>query len=108
MATTLNLRTVIELASFQRAAATLTVDERIAIATMVAERPEAGDVIPGAGGARKIRFAIGGQGKSGGARVIYYAGSVVIYLLTIYVKGAKANLSQREIKTLHTICKELE
>lgn len=108
MTTPLNLRTVIELASFRRSAASLTVDERIAIATMVAERPEAGDVIPGAGGARKIRFAIDGHGKSGGARVIYYAGSVAIYLLTIYVKGAKANLSQREINTLHAICKELE
>ncbi|MCA9641250.1 MAG: hypothetical protein KC492_11170 [Myxococcales bacterium] len=78
---------------------------------MCAHKPktqaEVGDVIPGAGGARKVRWALGARGKSGGARVIYYVGSVVIYLLALYTKGSKSNLTQREVALLHRICKAL-
>jgi hypothetical protein len=52
-------------------------------------------VIKGTGGARKARVARGGKGKSGGARIIYYflAAGDVIYLLDVYAKGEKEDLT---------------
>ena len=50
------------------------------------EHPNAGDLIRGSGGIRKIRWAAQGRGKSGGVRVIYYRANVSehVYLLTLY------------------------
>jgi len=64
--------------------------------------PEKGDVIPGAGGARKVRLGIRGRGKSGGARVIYYVrvSRDVIWFLDIYEKSDKVDLSPSERKEL--------
>jgi hypothetical protein len=64
----------------------------------LARHPDAGDLIPGTGGARKVRFAGRGKGKSGGYRVItYYAGaSMPVFLLTVFGKGDKVNLTQTE------------
>jgi hypothetical protein len=58
----------------------------------------AGDVIPGTGGVRKLRFASSGHGKRGGARVIYYYldESVPLYALPAYPKNAKADLTAEE------------
>lgn len=64
--------------------------------------PEKGAVIPGAGGARKVRMAIGHGGKSSGARVIYYV-QVTRYevmFLDIYAKREKGNLSPQERKVI--------
>ena len=60
--------------------------------------PEAGDLIPGTGGARKRRFAGRGKGKSGGYRTVtYFAGDdVPVMLLALIDKGQRANLSQGE------------
>ncbi len=60
--------------------------------------PEAGDVIRGTGGIRKIRWAMPGRGKRGGSRIIYYwlAKQKHIYLLTVYAKGAKDDLTSAE------------
>jgi hypothetical protein len=62
------------------------------------ENPDAGDLIPGTGGARKIRIALPGRGKSGGARVIYYYRDSrnAIFFLTLYPKNKKSNLTSRE------------
>ena len=56
--------------------------------------PEAGALISGSGGVRKIRWAIPGRGKRGGARVIYYAKvhEGVIWMLTIYGKNVSENI----------------
>ena len=64
--------------------------------------PEKGEVIPGAGGARKVRIGIRGRGKRGGARVIYFVrvSRDVIWLLDVYDKTGKADLSQSERKDL--------
>lgn len=64
--------------------------------------PEKGDVIKGAGGARKVRMSLGTRGKSGGARVIYYVrvSRDRIYLLDIYSKVEKSDLSPQERKAL--------
>ena len=73
------------------------------------ERPDRGDLIPGGGGIRKLRFAAQGKGKRGGVRVIYYwvtdAGQ--IYMLTLYPKGKKENLSDAEVAELRGIAKEI-
>ena len=73
-------------------------DEMRRIIEYLARRPGAGDLIPGTGGARKVRFAGRGKGKSGGYRVItFYAGaSMPVFLLTIFGKGDKVDLSQAE------------
>jgi len=65
--------TVIETDVFVRAAAQVWTDaERIAFIDWVAVNPDAGDVIPGSGGCRKVRWTRPGMGKRGGARVIYF------------------------------------
>ena len=76
----------------------LTDEELQHIASVIAADPLAGDLIPGTGGARKMRFARSGAGKSGGYRTIHYFGGddVPIFLLAVYGKGDKANLSKAE------------
>jgi hypothetical protein len=73
-------------------------DEIIAIASWLAENPHAGDLMQGAGGARKVRFAREGKGKSGGYRTIHYYGGddVPLFLLALIDKGARGNLSIAE------------
>ncbi|MGB8715676.1 MAG: type II toxin-antitoxin system RelE/ParE family toxin [Rhodanobacteraceae bacterium] len=68
----------------------------------LANNPKAGPVIPGTGGVRKVRWAVGNKGKSGGLRVIYYyvmAASQIRFLL-VYRKGIKDTLSDREKSVL--------
>ena len=86
--------------TFERQAkdAGLDEDEIIAIASWLAENPLAGDAMQGAGGARKVRFARRGKGKSGGYRTIHYYGGddVPLFLLALIDKGARGNLSMAE------------
>jgi hypothetical protein len=58
----------------------------------------AGDLISGTGGARKLRFPFGGKGKSGGVRVITYyaADDIPVFLLEVFSKGERINLSRAE------------
>lgn len=83
----------------------LTDDERRFIVDYVAHTPDAGVEMKGTGGARKIRFAGRGKGKSGGYRVVtFYAGKdVPVFLLSIFSKGEKTNLSQAERNELKQI-----
>jgi hypothetical protein len=69
---------------------------------MVASDPQCGVVIPGTGGVRKVRVAASGRGKSGGARVIYLFGGdhVPMFLLAVFAKNEKGNLSQAERNAL--------
>lgn len=87
--------TVIETDEFSTWAAKVWSDsEREAFVDWIAANPEAGDVIPGTGGCRKVRWSRAGMGKRGGARVIYYlrlaSGEVV--LLIVYAKAKFDNL----------------
>jgi len=67
--------------------------ERIEFINWIANNPEAGDVIPGSGGCRKVRWSSAGQGKRGGARVIYFnATEAAIWLLIVYKKAKFDNL----------------
>ena len=65
-------------------------------------RPDQGKVIPGGGGLRKMRWALAGRGKSGGARVIYFwfVAQAVIYLLLIYSKNEQEDLTPEQLKLL--------
>ncbi len=76
----------------------LTDADREAIVDRIAAFPQMGDVIPGTGGARKVRFAGRGKGKSGGFRVItYFAGTdLPVFLLTLFAKGERVDLTQAE------------
>jgi mRNA-degrading endonuclease RelE of RelBE toxin-antitoxin system len=80
----------------------LTDEEYGALQEFLCEQPEFGDVVPGSGGVRKLRWARKGRGKSGGARVCYYfrdrAGQIV--LLTIYAKNVRATLPGHILKAL--------
>ncbi len=83
-------------------------DSYAAFQRQLAVRPEAGDVIEGAGGIRKIRVASQGHGKRGGSRVIYYhfSSSDQIALLLIYPKNEKDDLTPDECKILKRIIEQ--
>ena len=76
---------------------------------MLARNPKAGAVMQGTGGIRKLRLAISGKGKSGGARVIYYYlnNSMPLFLLTMFSKGEKENLSKGKRNTLAKLTRVL-
>lgn len=95
------MRTVIETPTFQRQAARVwSEDERLAFIAWIAAHPEAGAVIPGADGARKVRWQRPGTGKSGGARVVYFnlVEDEVVLLVVVYVKGERENVRPDEIR----------
>ena len=71
-------------------------------------RPEAGDVIPGSGGLRKIRWNVAGRGKRGGIRVIYYwdIPDDIIYMLLVYKKAKQEDLTPKQLKALRNLVKE--
>ncbi len=78
--------------------------------TEIATNPQAGDVIQGLKGVRKIRFAIGGKGKRGGGRCIYLVLAIenTIYLLLAYGKSKQTDLSQKQRKDILVFIEELE
>jgi hypothetical protein len=69
-------------------------DEYAALQQALIAQPEAGDVIPGSGGVRKLRWNLAGRGKRGGLRVIYYLRSREgqIWFLTLYAKNVAENI----------------
>jgi len=105
------MHTVVETPSYlaDAKAAGLKEAEREAVVEMIANNPEAGDEIGGTGGARKVRVAGRGKGKSGGYRVItFYSGKdIPVFLLAVYSKGEKANLSKRERNELRDILRDV-
>ncbi len=76
----------------------------------IAANPEAGDVIPGLRGARKIRFGLGGKGKRGGGRAIYVAviTADTAYLLLAYRKSDQADLFEAQRKFIEALIVELK
>ena len=103
--------TVVETPAFLHDARTLGVSqvERLAIVNWVAANPDAGDVIEGTGGARKLRFAGKGKGKSGGYRVItFYSGAnIPVFLLNMFSKNEKTDLAPKERQVLKSILSDL-
>ena len=82
----------------RKAAALLDEDERADLVVFLGTYPEAGSVVPETGGIRKLRWAAPGRGKRGGFRVIYYFHNetIPVFLLTVYGKNQKANLTRAE------------
>jgi len=100
----------IETPTFTRLITSLLSDEDYKdLQSLLAENPEAGSVIRGGGGIRKIRHSLQGRGKSGGIRVIYYwiKDDHQIYMLVAYPKSLKDNLSDKETAILRNLVKDL-
>jgi mRNA-degrading endonuclease RelE of RelBE toxin-antitoxin system len=92
---------VIGTPTFQKQAdAIWTPQEREAFIDFIAEYPDAGDVISGAEGARKVRWQRKGTGKRGGARVIYFhlVGDEIVLLVMVYAKAERSNVKPKDIK----------
>ena len=93
--------TVIETVTFQKQAASVwTEDERLAFISYISVTPNAGDVIPGGSGMRKVRWTMAGKGKRGGARVIYitFLEDGELALLTVYTKAERGNILPKDVK----------
>lgn len=102
------LQTVVELESFlRRAKAIMSDDERMSIVTFLAANPESGVLL--GGGLRKVRLARDGGGKSGGYRTLYVFGgvSMPLFLLTVFAKNEKDNLTKVEQAAAVALSKEL-
>jgi hypothetical protein len=101
------MQSVIETPDFLRDAKVAGVSEaeRLEIVALLASSPMICDPIPGSGGARKLRFAGRGKGKSGGYRVITFFGGVDIpvFALNLFAKGDRVNLSCQEVNELKAI-----
>lgn len=95
------MRTVVETPTFQKQSESVwSAEDRSDFIDFIAENPEAGDVIPGADGARKVRWSRPGMGKRGGARVIYFhlVGDEVVLLVMVYAKAERENVKPKRIK----------
>ena len=102
--------TVAETDSFLKKSSKLfPVEDKENLISYLSEHPNAGDVIQGSGGIRKLRWAKDNKGKSGGFRVIYYFHneSMPLYLLAIFSKNEKINISAEEKHSLSKAVKEL-
>lgn len=86
----------------RRADALLTRDERAALIGLLAYAPHAGDLVPGLGGIRKLRYAAGGRGKSGSFRVVYYVSdeSMPVLALLLYGKNEQVNPTPDQRKAM--------
>ena len=110
MAYIMKIMEFIETPTFTRMlTALLTDDEYRGLQNELMEDPERGDIIKGGGGIRKLRYAAQGRGKSGGVRVIYYwvKDNHQIYMLVVYPKSKKDNLTDKETAILRGFVKEL-
>ncbi len=102
--------TIAETESFQKKIEKLlSTEERQDLIAYLSEHPSSGDLIQGSGGIRKLRWARGSKGKSGGVRVIYYFHSEMmpLYLLAAFGKNEKANISADEKTLLSKSVKKL-
>lgn len=104
------MNTVVELPEFIRRAEKMLLDkERENLINHLAADPKAGILLKGTGGIRKLRWKRTGSGKSGGVRVIYYFHSEVypLFLLTLFGKSEKTNISKAERNMLAKLTEEL-
>lgn len=107
------MQTVCELHSFRKAAlaSAMSDDDIVDLVNYLARNPDAGEELQGTGGCRKLRFAVRGnnKGKSGGVRVItFFTGNAMpLFLLTVFGKSQKVNLTQSERNGLKLITAQI-
>lgn len=84
--------------------------EMLAMEQFLAANPEAGDVIIGSGGCRKVRIAGRGKGKSGGYRVVTYFATdeMPVYLLAMLSKGSRENFDADEVAAMAAYAKRIK
>jgi hypothetical protein len=102
------MQTIAELPEFlKKSNKLLSDDEKNELIEFLALNPKAGDLIQETGGIRKLRWSIKNKGKSGGVRIIYYYHNLKIplFLLTLFGKGEKSNLSKNERNELSKLTK---
>lgn len=102
--------TIVETPEFiSQAKKVLDEEEKRELIDYLADYPKAGDLIEGTGGARKLRWSRKGVGKRGGSRVIYffYNDSIPLFLLTVYAKNKKVDLSEKEKSEMKSIFRDL-
>jgi hypothetical protein len=108
--TEFNLVTIVETTFFVKESKKLIHEDEIGeLKNYLATNPEVGDIVPGLRGIRKLRWQANQKGKRGGARVIYffYNFDMPLFLLDIYVKSRKGDLSPSEKKELNNLVDEL-
>ena len=106
----LSMHTVVELPEYlSRAERLLSERARVDLVDYLAGHPKAGVVMQGTGGIRKLRWAREGMGKRSGVRVIYYYHDkhMPVYLLTVFGKGEKDNLTKAEQHALRRLVRTL-
>jgi hypothetical protein len=94
---------ITHLATFTRSASKLLSEsDGFELELALVLQPEAGDMISGGRGLRKLRRPLAGRGKSGGARVIYYyvASDAQIYLVSAYAKNRQSDLTKEQLTEL--------
>jgi len=86
----------------------MTDEEYRQLQSAMVARPDRGDLIPGSGGLRKLRWKISGRGKRGGARVIYYwaVAPNEFYMLLVYVKAEQEDLTRDQLQILRQIVED--
>jgi len=101
---------VIETPSFLSATGKLlSAGERALLVDFLAYNPTSGDLIPGTGGVRKLRWGLEGRGKRGGARVIYFYhnAGMPLFVLTAYAKNERDDLSQQDLNDFRQLTSRL-
>jgi hypothetical protein len=102
--------TVVETPEFLSATRKLLSDEeRTLLVDYLAQNPMTGDLVPGTGGVRKLRWGLAGRGKRGGARVVYFfhSADIPLFALTAYAKNERADLSQKDRNDFRQLTKLL-
>lgn len=95
--------TFIELPAFSRHSGDYFADDELGeLQRFLSKSPQAGDVVPGTGGVRKLRWSRAGMGKQGGLRILYYVQDMRgrIWLLTVYAKSARENIAASTLNLL--------
>ena len=93
------MQTIVELTEYiKRSEKLLSNTERLSIINYLAKHPASGEIMKATGGIRKLRWSAHGKGKSGGVRIIFYYHnkSIPLFLLTVFGKGEKSNLTKTE------------
>jgi len=105
------MHTVVETPAFLRRARECGIPdrEREAIVNFLAAQPDAGEEMPGTGGARKMRFARPGEGKRGGYRIVtFFSGAdIPVFLLSVFAKNEKSDLTRDEKNELKKLLQAL-